>query len=475
MPTTKKKYTILYIDDEPHNLRTFKATFKWDYDILTAQSAFDGFDILEKSEVQLIISDQRMAGLSGTEFFKKVVKRFPDPMRIILTGYGELDTIIRAINDCGIYRYMTKPWKEQDIKKTIEDTLEVYQLRKDKEHLLQELEKAIKNLSAENTYLKEEIQQQHFSTTIISKNKSFQEKLALIQKVGPTDSTVLIRGETGTGKELMARAVHEASPRKDKVLIKVNCAALPANLIESELFGHERGAFTGATQKRIGRFELANGGTIFLDEIGELPIDLQPKLLRVLQEGTLDRVGGTQTINVDVRIIAATNRNLEEEITEGKFREDLFYRLNVFPIYCPPLRERKEDIELLVRHFLKKHEARIGRKIQDISPKTIAKLSEYNYPGNIRELENLIERFMIISSGNSLELADWLPVQKELPNSDDNFLTMEEMEIHHIKNALRLSKGKVFGTGGAAEKLAMNGKTLDSRLRKLGIKKEDVL
>ncbi len=473
MPTTKK-YTILYIDDEPHNLRTFKATFKWDYDILTAQSAFEGFDILEKNEVQLIISDQRMAGLSGTEFFKKVVKRFPEPMRIILTGYSELDTIIRAINDCGIYRYMTKPWKESDIKKTIEDTLEVYQLRKDKERLLEELSKANKKLSAENSYLKEEIQQQQSTSFIISKNKPFQKKLALIQRVGPTNSTVLIRGETGTGKELMARAIHEASPRKDKVLIKVNCAALPANLIESELFGHERGAFTGATQKRIGRFELADGGSIFLDEIGELPIDLQPKLLRALQEGTIDRVGGTQTIKVDVRIIAATNRNLEEEITKGQFREDLFYRLNVFPIYCPPLRERKEDIELLVRHFLKKHEAKIGRKIQEVSPETIAKLSEYNFPGNIRELENLIERFMIISTGNSLELSGWLPVQKELPSSNDHFLTMEEMEIHHIKSALRLSKGKVFGSHGAAEMLGMNGKTLDSRIRKLKIDKEDI-
>lgn len=473
MPAKDKKYTILYIDDEPHNLRTFKATFKWDYHILTAQSAFDGFDILEKHKVQLIISDQRMAGLSGTEFFKKVMKKYPEPMRIILTGYSELDTIMRAINDCGIYRYMTKPWKEADIKKTIEDTLEVYQLRKDKEHLVEELSKANRKLAAENTYLKEEIQQQQFTTSIITNNKPFKEKLALIQRVGPTNSTVLIRGETGTGKELMARAIHDASPRKDKALIKVNCAALPANLIESELFGHERGAFTGATQKRIGRFELADGGSIFLDEIGELPIDLQPKLLRVLQEGTLDRVGGTQTINVDVRIIAATNRNLEEEITKGNFREDLFYRLNVFPIYCPPLRERKEDIELLVRYFLKKHEAKIGRKIEEVSPDTIAKLSAYNYPGNIRELENLIERFMIISSGNSLELSDWLPVQKELPSSDDHFLTMEEMEINHIKHALRLSKGKVFGAGGAAEKLGMNGKTLDSRLRKLEINKED--
>ena len=467
-----KKYTILYIDDEPHNLTTFKATFKWDYHILTAKSAFDGFDILAENEVQLIISDQRMAGLSGTEFFKKVVKRFPDPMRIILTGFSELEVIMRAINECGIYRYMTKPWKESDMKKTIEDTLEVYQLRKDKESLLQQLDAANKKLAAENIYLKEEIQQQHFASTIISKNKSFQQKFSLLQKVAPTNTSVLIRGETGTGKELMARAIHEASLRKEQALIKVNCATLPANLIESELFGHERGAFTGATQKRVGRFELADGGTIFLDEIGELPIDLQPKLLRVLQEGTFDRVGGTQTIRTDVRVIAATNRNLEQEIEQGNFREDLFYRLNVFPILNPPLRERKEDIPLLVHHFLEKHATNIGKRIKEVPTEVMDQLVAYNYPGNIRELENLIERFMIISTGDALELTGWLPQQRELPFSDEHFKSMEEMEIHHIKNALQLTKGKVFGVGGAAEKLGMNAKTLDSRMRKLGIRKE---
>lgn len=472
---SEKKYTILYIDDEPHNLTTFRATFKWEYTILTAQSAFDGFDILAENEVHLIISDQRMAGLSGTEFFKKVIKKYPDPMRIILTGFSELDTIMRAINECGIYRYMTKPWKESDMKKTIEDTLEVYQLRKDKEVLLNQLAAANKKLAAENIYLREEIQQQQSIPTIITKNKAFKEKLSLLQKVAATNTSVLIQGETGTGKELMARALHEASPRKDQPLIKVNCAALPTNLIESELFGHERGAFTGATQKRIGRFELADGGTIFLDEIGELPIDLQPKLLRVLQEGSFDRVGGTQTIQTDVRVIAATNRNLEQEIEKGTFREDLFYRLNVFPIMNPPLRERKEDIPLLVKHFLKKHAATIGKQIKEVPTTVMDKLEAYNYPGNIRELENLIERFMIISTGETLELTGWLPQQKELPNSANHFMTMEEMEIHHIKNALRLTKGKVFGASGAAEKLEMNAKTLDSRMRKLGIRKEDVL
>jgi len=468
------KYTILYVDDEPHNLRTFKATFKWDFNILTAQSAFEGFDILEKNRVDLIISDQRMAGLSGTEFFKKVIKRYPEPMRIILTGYSELDTILRAINECGIYRYMTKPWKESEMKKTIEDTLEVYQLRKDKENLVKELAIANKKLIVENNYLKEEIKQATYTTQIITKNEKFKNKLRLLEKVAPTNTSVLINGETGTGKELMARALHEASPRRDKVMIKVNCAALPANLIESELFGHEKGSFTGATKKRIGRFELADGGTIFLDEIGELPIDLQSKLLRVLQEGTFERIGGTQTIKVDTRVVAATNRDLEKEIAVGNFREDLFYRLNVFPLNCPPLRDRKDDIPFLVQHFIKKHEANVGKKIEAVSASTLSKLQAYNYPGNIRELENLIERFMIISSGKELELTGWLPIKKELPITEGQFLTLKEVEIRYIKKALRLTSGKVFGVGGAAEKLGINAKTLDSRMRKLGIDKEEL-
>jgi len=471
----EKKFTILYIDDEPHNLRTFKATFKWEYKILTVQSAFDGFDILENNSIDLIISDQRMAGLSGTEFFKKVIKRYPDPMRIILTGYSELDTILRAVNECGIYRYMTKPWKEAEMKKTIEDTLEVYQLRKDKEMLIQELATANKQLAAENNYLKEEIQQNTNVSKIITKNAKFKENIKLLEQVAPTNASVLIRGETGTGKELMARAIHDTSPRRDKAMIKVNCAALPANLIESELFGHEKGAFTGATQRRIGRFELADGGTIFLDEIGELPIDLQAKLLRVLQEGAFERIGGTETIEIDARVVAATNRDLEKEIEKGNFREDLFYRLNVFPISCPPLRERKEDIPFLVKHFLEKHESNIGKRIEEVPADTLSKLKAYNYPGNIRELENLIERFMITSPGKVLEVTGWMPTNKELPSSGEHFFTLEEMEIHHIKKALRLSKGKVFGVGGAAEKLGMNAKTLDSRMRKLEINKRDVL
>jgi len=292
------RYQILYIDDEPDNLRTFKATFRWDYDIFTAKSAFEGFDILDKNEIHLIISDQRMAGLSGIEFFKRIINKYPDPIRIILTGYSELNVIIRAINECGIYSYTTKPWDEPGMKQTIEKALEVYQLRKDKELLIEQLASANKQLKVENTYLREEIKQTHNFEAILTNSASFKKSLEVVERLASTNTTALIRGETGTGKELIARAIHRLSQRAEKPLIKVNCAAIPENLIESEFFGHERGAFTGATQKRVGRFELANEGTIFLDEIGELPINLQAKLLRVLQEGEFERIGGNKTIKV---------------------------------------------------------------------------------------------------------------------------------------------------------------------------------
>jgi len=471
----KAKYNILYIDDEPDNLRTFRAGFRWDYNIFTAQSAFEGFDILAENEIHLIISDQRMSGLSGTEFFKRVKKRFPDSIRIILTGYSEMDIIVRAINECGIYKYITKPWEEADMKQTIEKALEVYQLRKDKETLLKKLETANQKLAAENLYFQEEIKNSYDFENIITQSPKFKAILSIVERVASTNTSVLIRGESGTGKELLARAIHQLSNRSDAPLIKVNCAAIPSSLIESEFFGHEKGSFTGATQKRIGRFELADKGTLLLDEIAELPTELQPKLLRVIQEGEFERVGGTKTISTNVRIIAATNRNLEQAIDEGRFREDLFYRLNVFPLFCLPLRERKEDIPLLVRHFLKKYEPNIGRPISTVSEKSMNKLVAYNYPGNIRELENIIERYMITSDGNELDLSSWYPTTKYLSISNSTgFLSLDDLEKQHIKQALRFSNGKIFGNDGAAEKLGINPKTLSWKIKKIGIDKNDL-
>jgi transcriptional regulator with GAF, ATPase, and Fis domain len=328
-------------------------------------------------------------------------------------------------------------------------------------------------LRAQNQYLQEEIKLTYNFEDIISKNKDFHKILQQIEQVASTDATVLIQGESGTGKELLARAVHNISNRNKRPLIKINCATLPANLIESELFGHERGAFTGAMERKIGRFELADGGTIFLDEIGELPIELQAKLLRILQEGEFERLGNPKTIKVNVRIIAATNRNLEEAITKKEFRQDLFYRLNVFPIISPPLRKRKEDIPLLVKHFVKKYEAKMGKEIKIIPDKVIDALMLYDWPGNIRELENLIERALILTSSTTLEYGSWIPAARSISgNGKAGLQKMDEVEKEHIINVLEKTNWKVSGEKGAAKILGLNATTLEARMKKLGVERE---
>jgi formate hydrogenlyase transcriptional activator len=338
------------------------------------------------------------------------------------------------------------------------------------EQVMMEQEQA--KLKAQNQYLQDEIKLNHNFEEIVSKSKNFHKILQQIEQVASTDATVLILGESGTGKELIARAVHNISNRSKRPLVKVNCATLPANLIESELFGHERGAFTGAMEKKIGRFELADGGTIFLDEIGELPFDLQSKLLRVLQEGEFERLGNPKTMKVNVRIIAATNRNLENAIEKKEFREDLYYRLNVFPILTPPLRDRKEDVPLLVNHFIKKYEGRLGRKITSVRPELMEALCEYNWPGNIRELENLIERALILSRNNTLEYGDWVPAKKYLPGEKSIAKKMEDVERDHITEVLKQTNWKVSGEKGAAKILGLNPTTLEARMKKLSIRRD---
>lgn len=327
-------------------------------------------------------------------------------------------------------------------------------------------------LKAQNQYLQEEIKLTYNFEEIISKSKNFKKILQQIEQVSATDATVLILGESGTGKELIARAVHNISHRNKRPLVKVNCATLPANLIESELFGHEKGAFTGAMERKIGRFELADGGTVFLDEIGELPIELQSKLLRVLQEGEFERLGNPKTLKVNVRVIAATNRNLELAIEKKEFREDLFYRLNVFPIITPPLRERKEDIPLLVMHFIRKHEAKMGKKIISIEPGLIETLEKYNWPGNIRELENLIERALILTKGSTLEIGEWVPSKKSSSTGKSTMEKLEDVEKSHILSILAQTNWKVSGEKGAAKALGLNATTLEAKMKKLGIVRE---
>ena len=349
-------------------------------------------------------------------------------------------------------------------------------------------EDGLRDLSLHNEYLREEIKAEHNFDEIVGGSSALGATLDKVRLVAGTASTVLILGETGTGKELIARAVHSGSIRRDRPLIKVNCAALPTGLIESELFGHERGAFTGATERRIGRFELAAGGTIFLDEIGELPLEVQVKLLHVLQEREFERIGGHKTIKVDVRIVAATNRDLNQAVAEGRFRQDLFYRLNVFPLVMPPLRERREDIPLLVQYFVRRYASRVGRGIDRIPAATMERLAAYCWPGNIRELENVVERAVILSPGPELELAAELIPPVAAPSSPGFFHQPEHnaarngdsklgegslagIEKQHIISILKQTNWRIDGPNGAAAIIKLNSSTLRSRIKKLGIER----
>jgi formate hydrogenlyase transcriptional activator len=326
-------------------------------------------------------------------------------------------------------------------------------------------------LAEEKLYLEEEIRTEHNFEEVIGESPALKRALSQAETVAPTDSTVLILGETGTGKEMIARAIHDLSRRREGTFVKINCAAIPTGLLESELFGHEKGAFTGAIAQKIGRFELAHHGTLFLDEVGDIPLELQPKLLRVLQEREFERLGGTRTIRVDVRVVTATNRNLATMVEEGLFRRDLYYRLNVFPILIPPLRERREDVPLLVRYFVQKYARRMDRCIETISAEEMDALTRYHWPGNVRELENLIERAVILSPGPALRV----PVAELKPPAEaPSDLTLQAAERAHILRVLRETNGVVGGPRGAAARLAMKRTTLQSKMRKLGISPRDL-
>jgi two-component system, NtrC family, response regulator HydG len=360
-------------------------------------------------------------------------------------------SILEAVKETQPYGFMVKPFRERDLIVM----LDIAKYRFD-------IEKG-SNFSGVSEPAEIE--------GIIGKSEALQNVVEKIRVVAPTDTSVLVVGESGTGKEKVAHSVHDLSDRNSNPIVIVNCAALPHSLIESELFGHEKGSFTGANTMRIGKFEQANGGTIFLDEIGELPLDSQVKLLRVLQEKEIERLGSNTTIKVNVRVVAATNRSLEKEVAEGRFRLDLYYRLNVFPIELPLLRERKEDIELLAHFFLKKYAAASKRNINSISNKAIEQLLNYPWPGNIRELEHLMERTVLLTRTSEIESFDLPKVMEQQNGSSGILKSMEEMERDHIMNALESSGGKVSGLGGAAELLKMQPQTLYSKMKKLGIDK----
>ncbi|WP_375444540.1 sigma-54-dependent transcriptional regulator [uncultured Fibrella sp.] len=488
--STGKQRTILIVDDMPNNISVLYETLtRFRYKVLVARDGKSAIEQAQLAQPDLILLDIMMPGMDGFETCRRL-KQAETTQAIPVLFMTALSETIDKVNgfNMGAVDYITKPFQLQEVLARINTHLTLRQLQcelEDANALLEqrvadrtdslakalaEVEQLKNQLQAENTYLREELKQTTNFEEIVSQSKAFGKVLRQVEQVAPTNTSVLILGESGTGKELLARAVHNRSGRKNKTLVKINCAALPATLIESELFGHEKGAFTGAMTQKIGRFELADGGTIFLDEIGEMPIDLQSKLLRVLQEGEFERVGGTKTLKVNVRVIAATNRDLEKESEEGRFREDLYYRLNVFPIQSLPLRDRKDDIPLLVRHFCVKHGPNIGRQIEVIPQDVLDSLMDYHWPGNIRELENVIERSLIISSGRKLELGDWLRRKNTVPKKA-GLISMEECERNHIIAVLEHTRWKVSGDNGAAKILDMIPTTLDSRMKKLGIKR----
>jgi formate hydrogenlyase transcriptional activator len=352
------------------------------------------------------------------------------------------------------------------------DTTDMKKIELSLQTALDEIGQLKNRLQQENHYLQDEIKAVHGAGAIIGNSDAQKILLRSVNQVAETDATVLITGETGTGKELIARAVHAGSARKDRPLVKVNCAALPVGLIESELFGHEKGAFTGASSRKTGRFELADGATIFLDEIGDLPLELQSKLLRVLQEGEFERVGGDRTIQVDVRVIAATNRILAQSINDGEFREDLFYRLNVFPIVSPPLRNRNKDVAILAHHFLRKYGVKNGRRIDILDAPTLARLQAYHWPGNVRELENIIERAIILSEGSTLQLDEAFDLNTS-PDKQVVVRTIKEVEVEMMQSALEDCSWIIEGHSGAAERLGVAPSTLRERIKKYGLKRTE--
>jgi len=380
--------------------------------------------------------------------------------------------ILLAVEDVTEREYHKRHLEELVEKRTGEIRVAREEAEKGKEiaeAALFEIKKLKDQLEAEREYLQEEIKLEYNHENIIGQSDGLNYVLYKVEQISRSNTIVLVLGETGTGKELVARAIHGLSSRKNRALVKVNCATLPSNLIESELFGHEKGAFTGSHSRHLGRFEVADGATLFLDEIGELPLELQPKLLRVVQDGEFERLGSSRTIKVDVRIIAATNRNLEEEVRKGRFRDDLWYRLNIFPITVPPLRDRLDDIPLLVDFYVKKISKRMGKSIEIIPTSVMNALQNYHWPGNVRELENVLERAVINSSGPKLRLVDELKTrQKDLSTSQK---TLEAVEREHIVRVLDQTQWKAGGKNGAAEILGLNRSTLRARMRKLDIRK----
>ncbi len=394
-----RPYAILVVDDEVGVVESLEQTLQDEYTVFTALGGEDGLAILEREEIDLVIVDERMPGMTGVEFLERALAIRPRAIRMLITGYAELDRVIKAINDGRIYRYIAKEELDiYDLRQSVKRALESYQLTAENEKLAKALAEANEKLRAENLYLRGVVKRQSGFDQILGGSPAMQRVFDVMGKVAQTDATVLLTGETGTGKDLVARAIHDAGPRKDALFVAQNCGALPDTLLESELFGHKRGAFTGAHADKKGLFEIADGGTIFLDEVGETEPGMQVRLLRVLQDGEIRALGSSETRRVDVRIIAATNKDLKKQVQEGRFREDLYYRLRVVEIDLPPLRARREDIPLLAHHFLDKANARMARALGGFTNAAVDRLTAHAWSGNVRELENEIQRAVALAN-----------------------------------------------------------------------------
>lgn len=452
------KHNILIADDEQSQRLILSGYLKQKgYNIFEAASGAEALKITDSNLIDIVLSDFRMPDMNGIELLVKLKEKNPEIAVVLITAFGTIENAVKAMKE-GAFDYLTKPVDLEELDLIIKRILErLY-------------------LLSENKFLKEQLQDRNKISGIVAYSEKMEKILSTAMRVADSKATVLLRGESGTGKEVLAKAIHYASRRKDKPFIAVNCAALNENLLESELFGHEKGAFTGADKQRRGRFEIADGGTLFLDEIGDLPLSTQVKLLRVLQEEQFERVGGAQSIEVDVRVIAATNKNLEELIKEGKFREDLYYRINVVSVTIPPLRERKEDILHLINHFVLKFLPETKKEKVEFSREATDILMKYNYPGNIRELENIVHHSIVLARGEVIATTD-LPAQieeslKEEPafSLDENSVLpeqVEKLEKMLVINALKKTNNNQLR---AAKILGISERNLRYRLEKWGMK-----
>jgi two-component system response regulator HupR/HoxA len=462
-----RQYPVLVVDDEPDILRSFTFNYGDDFQVLTAPSGAQGLQVLETREPAVIVADQRMPAMSGTEFLERSMALRPDAVRIILTGYTDIDAIVQAINTSRIYRYVTKPWESEELRLTLRRAVEAFHLVRENTRLVEELRQANERLVVENTYLRESDRSQD----IVGDSAAMRGVLELIGRVASTRTTVLIEGETGTGKELVARAIHAAGPRRAHLFVAVNCAALSEGLLESELFGHRRGSFTGASEDRKGLFEVASGGTLFLDEISETTPGLQAKLLRVLQENEVRPVGENRARTVDARVIVATNRNLEAQVKEGRFREDLLYRLRVFPIRLPALRERREDIPALTRHLLRRLAGQVKKPVAEPTEETLALLARYPFPGNVRELANELERAVLLAEPGAPLTDDLLSERLQEAAGDDAAPGVlqgrtDAFEREQIEAAIARAGGVKTH---AAEALGITYRGLLKKMKRLGM------